>query len=184
MIIALCGASGAGKSTLADLLTRSRLGFVKAPFALPIKVMLGSLLELQGVKELPQMLNGDLREVPTPYLSGQTPRYAMRTLGTEWGRELMHDNFWVEIWRNGIRNRRKVVVDDLRFSNELIALREMKAIVVKVVRDDITHPEISHISELQFPSFEVDLTIVNDGTPTDMLRELQHFLGPSLLPSL
>ena len=185
-LIALCGPAGVGKSTLAKLLSKRPYNYIRLGFALPIKTMIGSLLELQGVKDnnqLYEMLYGTQKEIPSFLLSGQTPRRAMQTLGTEWGRDLIHPDLWIEIWRRLVIKIRKVVVDDLRFENELKAIRELDGVVVKIERDNLEHSDgsvLEHISEKLQSHIEPDFTIVNDGEPIDMLHELQHFLGRRL----
>jgi hypothetical protein len=78
-LIALTGYAGSGKSTLADILACEH-GFTVVKFAGPLKAMLRAL----GLDE--REIEGDLKEQPCQLLAGHTPRRAMQTLGTEWGR--------------------------------------------------------------------------------------------------
>ena len=47
--------------------------------------MLRKLLACQGAdaEMIRRMIDGDLKEAPTPLLEGRTPRHAMQTLGTD-----------------------------------------------------------------------------------------------------
>ena len=44
-------------------------------------------------------IDGRWKEHPCSLLLNKTPRYAMQTLGTEWGRELIGENIWTHIWK-------------------------------------------------------------------------------------
>ena len=70
-------------------------------------------------------IEGDLKEVPSAWLNGKTPRQFMQLLGTEFGRKLIGDDFWVSLWSNEAQYERRVVVDDCRFPNEAMAVRRL-----------------------------------------------------------
>ena len=113
MRIALCGPAGAGKSTVAAFLEREA-GCTRHRFAKPLKDMLRAI----GLTE--REIEGDLKEVPCPALMGRTPRHALVTLGTEWGRDLIHPDLWVNAWHRTLPAG-NVVTEDLRFRNEWAA---------------------------------------------------------------
>lgn len=173
MIIAFTGLKGSGKSTLAKYIRRNR-GINRRPLARPIYKMVEALLVYQGAtkKEIAYLF-GSGKEEPTPYLNGKTTRYALQTLGTEWGRELISKNLWVDAWE---RSRKKTVgstvVDDMRFTNEAIKLRELGGILIRITREEDDRIDISHLSEIEQLRISVDHTITNDGTPEDMYHEL------------
>ena len=77
-LIGLVGAAHCGKTTVAILLSREHR-YVRLRFADTIKDMLRVL----GLSD--EQLDGNLKEVPTDLLYGKTPRWAMQSLGTEWG---------------------------------------------------------------------------------------------------
>src|SRR5690606_32540033 len=85
-IIGLAGPAGSGKSTVAAIL-RSRHAYCELPFAKRIKDALANLLEIAPF-ELERH-----KEEPLPWL-GVSPRYMMQTLGTEWGRTMIHPDIW------------------------------------------------------------------------------------------
>ena len=80
MIIGIRGAAGAGKSTAAKHLIE-RYGFKNGKFSGALKAMLRTFLRYRGVDEetIERMIEGDLKEVPSPHLNGATPRWAMRS---------------------------------------------------------------------------------------------------------
>ena len=145
-LIGLVARKGAGKDTAAAVL--SERGYQNVKFAGALKDMLRTLLAYQGVDEATteRMVEGDLKETPTDYLSGQTPRYVMQTLGTEWGRDLIGTDFWVG---TAIRKALGVttVITDVRFPNELDAVRNAGGVVIGITADWIEKVEGEHESE-------------------------------------
>jgi hypothetical protein len=162
-IIAFTGPISCGKSTAARYLT-TNYNFIRHYFAKPLKEM----LKLLGLTE--EHVNGSLKEKPCWMLGGASPRYAMQTLGTEWGRNLIHGDLWAMAWRNTRPGNRDIVVDDLRFPNELEILRSLGGIIVKVVRPGLAYSE-KHESEAH--DLPYDFIITNDGTIEDLYRKIE-----------
>jgi len=177
-IIGLTGYKTSGKSTLANMLIQNR-GFARCAFATPLKGMLISLLVDQGLrlKDAQRMVDGDLKEVASRYFAGQTPRHAMQTLGTEWGRQLIHPDFWIIAWKNRIEDIQRVVADDLRFVNEELAVHAKGGIIVRVNRPGLEAPADSHASESEVDSIRHNYLIENDGTPSDMWTQMETILA-------
>jgi hypothetical protein len=165
-LIALCGLAGSGKTTCAEYL-RQEWGYSHLKFASPIKEMLRAL----GLND--DHLEGDLKEQPTELLAGHSPRHAMQTLGTEWGRELMGLNFWADMWAHSaeriLKAGGKVVVDDCRFPNELAAAKRLGGLAITVVRPGIS-AVAAHRSEN--PSLNTDWALVNDGGRAHLFDQL------------
>lgn len=170
-IIALYGPAGSGKSTLADLLIEHH-GYIRLSFAVPFKEMLRALLRCQGVPPsvISQMLFGSLKEEPSPYLSNQTPRRAMQTLGTEW-RDLMDKNFWTNIWLRSQEHVAKIVVDDMRFIHEGETVRNVNGIIIRIERPGVGPG--THRSEQEYLQIDPDFRIINDQEPVNMLLQLR-----------
>ena len=142
MIIGICGAKGAGKSTLAAAIERE-FNASRVSFAEPMRRMMSALMEYGGEVHPHQWFRACLKESPCDALNGHSVRHAMQTLGTEWGRAHMGDDFWVEIARRRIANiTGHVVIDDVRFANEA-ALCD---VLIEVVRQG-TGGTDSHVSE-------------------------------------
>ena len=68
-------------------------GFLCLPFAAPLKAMFAAL----GIAPAPRDDPRVWRETPHPLLCGRTPRQALQTLGTEWGRDCIGDDVWVRL---------------------------------------------------------------------------------------
>ena len=145
-LIGLIGRKGAGKDTAAAVLMVR--GYQNVKFAGALKDMLRTLLAYQGVtpEVVERMVEGDLKETPTDYLDGQTPRLAMQTLGTEWGRNLIGSGFWVG---TAIRKAggRETVVTDVRFPNEKAAIEAAGGVCIGIAADWIKATPGEHESE-------------------------------------
>lgn len=129
-IVAFTGLAGAGKSTAAMHLAKSR-GFERVRFAGPLKAMMAAL----GCTTAE--IDGDRKEMPCELLGGKTPRWAMQTLGTEWGRQLIGDDLWIRAWQAAVDRLPAgvpVVVDDCRFPNEAAAVCAAGGIIVRIDR--------------------------------------------------
>lgn len=178
-LVAFAGLAGAGKSTAADALVE--IGFVRVKFAAILKDMLRAFYRGAGLEadEIERRIEGDLKEEPDALLGGQSPRRAMITLGTEWGRDLIHPELWVRAWqaraRHEIAQGRSVVCDDLRFPNECEAVRELGGHVVKI--EGRSKGIASHKSEEI--AFEPDFTIRNERTEEAFKAEVRYILGSS-----
>lgn len=136
--IGLCGPAGAGKSTAAERLVQ-RWRFNRVRFAGPLKAMMLAL----GLD--PAQVDGDRKEEPSALLCGRTPRQAMQWLGTEWGRNLIGEGFWIAAWQAATARAPHVyrhpddsfaliVADDVRFANEAKAIRDRGGLVIRIER--------------------------------------------------
>ena len=156
-LIGLCGSIGAGKSTVAKALVW-QLGYWRVPFAAPLKSMMYAI----GLED--EHLNGDQKEQPLDLLCGKTPRQAMQWLGTEWGRNLIGEDFWVKAWERELTSPR-IVTDDARFENEFEAIRRNGGVLIRVVRPGLTTSVFAgHSSETAWQNVTPDATLINDGT--------------------
>lgn len=67
----------------------------------------------------------------------------------------------------------RAVFTDVRFSNEVEALRGIGALVVRIVRPDgpaLTASAAAHVSETELAAYVADYTVTNDGTVADLNR--------------
>lgn len=161
-LIAITGQAGSGKTTAAGFFERH--GFVRTRFADPLKAMLRAL----GLGQ--DEVDGSRKELPCALLNGKTPRHAMQTLGTEWGRISLGEEFWIRHWQARAADcldlGGDVVVDDCRFANEAAAVRALGGFVLRLEgRGGISG---QHLSERQ--DFPADATILNVGS-LDQLHE-------------
>jgi hypothetical protein len=160
LIVGFTGRIGSGKTFAAQEL--NKYGFTRMRFAGPLKKMMAAL----GLT--PEEIDGSLKELPCELLCGSAPRWAMQSIGTQWGRDLIGEDIWVNAWKRAVSNMQpgaNVVVDDVRFANEADAIRSMGGVVVRInTPDDNRAPHELHESERL--EFEYDQVITNDFTPT------------------
>lgn len=183
VIIGLCGAPGSGKSTAAEYL-HERYGLMRLRFADPLKNMLRAYYRTLGLSEraIERRIEGDMKTTEDPSLGGVSPRYAMQTLGTEWGRNLVGDALWTAAWamrvgRASLDGAPGVVCEDLRFPNEAAELRALGCLLVRVVRPgqaNVAGGIVGHSSEGQ--SLSPDITVSNCGDRVT--------LGPAIASAL
>ena len=180
-LICLVGRKGAGKDTAASVLTAQ--GYANVKFAGALKDMIRALLAYQGVDDdtIERMVEGDLKEVATPYLAGKTPRFAMQTLGTEWGRYLIGEGLWTDAAISRSRLHAKTVITDGRFPNELEAVETEGGVNIGITADWITPTEGEHESERLIDdlisSFPENHRLVNHRVKPgeDVGKVIQHF---------
>jgi hypothetical protein len=95
---------------------------------------------------------------------GVSPRRLMQTLGTDWGRQMIHQNIWLTLAaQRFLRTGPGMVIADVRFDNEANWVRNNGGLVVHLKRDEV-HKVESHVSEAGVTVKEADITIVNNGT--------------------
>lgn len=175
-IVAFSGPAGSGKSTAAKHLVEGH-GYRRIRFADPIKDMLRDF----GLTF--DQIDGPLKEIPCDLLCGKTPRRAMQTLGDEWGRQLIGGDIWVRAWERRLEEAMlwssdtRIVVDDLRYPNELDVLLRHDALVVRVHRPEAMTVE-AHASENHALFSQRVLT--NDATQTDFVTRLEALLDGSV----
>ena len=167
MIIGFCGPIGAGK-TLAAMHLVDHHGFQRRRFAGPLRAMLKAL----GLSD--RELDGDMKMSPCALLGGKTPRQAMQTIGTEWGRDLIDPELWVRAWLQDISGFDRVVADDVRFPNECAAIRARGGVVIRIDRPGLV-PD-GHVSESHALPF--DFAIRNDQSEAAFTAAIDYILGP------
>ena len=152
MIIGLAGGKGCGKSTVAKIIAK-RYDYERISFATPIKDMLRVL----GLGDA-ELYDPTIKEIPLDEY-GKSPRELLQSLGTAWGRMLVSGDVWIRALKKQINPDKNYVIDDVRFDNEAIFVRERGA-VIHVERHSIVNND-SHISEAGISEEFIDKTIKN-----------------------
>ena len=157
-MLAFTGKGGSGKDTAAKVLEDA--GWVKINFGDTLKEALARMLDVDIV----HFTDPALKQQTLPEF-GITPRYAMTTLGTEWGRNMISPDLWLRIYRKRVyehkqRQQTKFVTTDVRFDNEATEIKNNGGKVVLIVRRDSL--DINHESENGIS--QPDIVVYNDST--------------------
>ena len=169
-VVAFSGVAGCGKSTAAKYLV-GKYGYTLVKFADPIRDM------LRGIGMTDKHFEGELKEKPLHF--GKSPRFLLQTLGTEWARETIHQDFWVNIWCNRVwdllKQGKRVVVDDVRFPNEALAVRALQGLFLRIETVRVTTTNHSdHISEKPLTGYSQ--TLHNNGSVETLCSNLDNLL--------
>lgn len=162
MIIGLTGKKGCGKSTAARLIAYhehfSGLGFGLISFAEPLKNMAHLLLRDLGIDT-----SRDLDKAAVLPVINVSPRRLYQTLGTEWGRHLIHPDLWVFALAGRLKNLNwpHIVIDDVRFENEAGFIRAQGGLIIHIDRPCLADDD-PHESETGIAFQSGDERLVNN----------------------
>ena len=188
MIIGLHGKMGSGKSIYSDMI-RSILkdndikSEVKS-FAKPIYEVIGAIFNA-GTEEIKRNKNTLVR--PRSFMGLRTYRELLQTVGMDL-RDAVHEDIWIdalfgknnckvlEDWTGGLK---WWIIDDLRFSNEFIKIRNCGGKLIKIQRETNikknVHPDIlTNKSEVDLDNIDDDSWdyIVDNNHSVDITKKL------------
>lgn len=192
MILGISGRAGSGKDAAASVLIE-RYGFVRVGFADEIK---RTAQRFFGWDDDRLWGPSERRNEPDPKWGGLTARRALQVLGTEVGRQL-HPDVWVRAALATIARgpthlsydedgyivasveAKGFVIPDVRFRNEVEAIRAAGGTVLRVVRPGagLGGDAGAHASENELTDSDpfFDFRIVNDGTLVDFEVAVAQF---------
>ena len=188
-LVGVAGLIDAGKTTVQKILTKHK-NFQARTFASALKDACAAV----HTRWSRSMLEGDTedsrawRQKVDPYYAkhfgdpAYTPRKALQLMGLECMRKGIHDNIWVtaamgEVDETENKNVRFVLAD-VRFPNEVAAIRERGGLIIEVVRgndskinakkqmSDGTLHATEHLT--LNPSFQPDWRIFNTNSVEDL----------------
>lgn len=170
IIVGFTGLKRSGKDTMAQILVKSanssfdKRPFLHVNFADPLRSMVIPLLKAGGYDEdtINDILHGSMKEVPLDVFGGKTYRYLMQTLGTEWGRHMITDKIWLNLFGAtcDANPDKDIVCSDVRFRNELSLIHERKGRVYRVYAPWIAADD-AHASEQEMMSMGDNGLITN-----------------------
>lgn len=176
-IIAVTGLKGSGKDTTANYIIKNYDNWEKDSFAGTLKDAISAIFGWNR-----KMLAGEtpedriIREKPDEFWSNKlgyeaTPRNIMQKIGTDVLRNNFDKNIWIYSLEHKITNTDKnIIITDCRFKNEIDALRNLGAIIIRLERDPLPNwfKKVEEIGKLYYNGahFLVD--------PYQQIDELQN----------
>lgn len=164
ILIGLAGPAGCGKDVIGSHLTSAH-GFATYAFAQPIKAMLvaGGLCDWGDFQDRERKEQG-------VELHGRSPRCLAQTLGTEWGRNMVHPDVWLRLAQQEFECLPAAVlgfvITDVRFENEASWVRFMGGTVWHIERGvEAVNEHSSEAGVLRLPGDEI---IRNNGTIAEL----------------
>ena len=187
-IIGITGRKFNGKDTLGNYLVEN-YEYKKLSYADPIKDISRILFGFND-----EQLYGNSKEIIDPNWD-VTPRTVMQFLGTEIFRKQMHqiipnieENFWIKCLEVKMINElkenpnKRFVICDVRFPNELEAIKKLGGIVIRVKRNLSTNGD-THESEKFIDELDVDFEIENSGNKAELYEKFETKLNFNQLSS-
>jgi len=158
-LIGIAGKARSGKDTAASYLLNKLGGdWSTASFADPMKAMLNAI---------DVDTSDEAKDLPSNQY-GVSTRHMLQTLGTEWGRNLIADDFWLTVFES-MNAGRCLIVPDVRFENEADLIREFGFLIHIEGRGGI---EGGHISERKLQYDDRDIYIDNRGSLSELYAKL------------
>jgi len=133
--------------------------------------MTAVLMSYAGIESGLAYIDGDLKRTPIPELGNRSATEIQQFLGTEFGREFIHPDLWLNIWhRWALAQPGHVVQESVRFANEA-----ERCDVVWEIRREGYGAHNGHVSE-GLPVFAPGRVIVNDGSLDLLYRQVDAAL--------
>lgn len=213
MIIGLVGFINSGKDTAADYLCNFH-GFRRDSFASTLKDAVAAVFGwdrtlLEGrTREARQWREKvDLWWSKRLNMPNLTPRWVLQNWGTEVCRQNFHDDIWIASLENKLRSSQdNIVITDVRFPNEIAAIKRAGGIVVRIKRGPnpewyedalvvnkgeatlgfiISQQRLSdlgiHASETSWVGGNIDAVVENDSTIEELYKNLEKLLKSQAL---
>lgn len=211
MIIGFVGFIGSGKDTAADYLVNFH-GFRRDSFANTLKDAVAAVFGWDRV-----LLEGrtkearEWREQRDEWWSNRlgqdiTPRKILQYWGTEVCRNGFHDDIWIASLENKMRKTGdNIVISDVRFPNEIKAIKNAGGQVVRVVRGDdpewyqdawnvnqgpqnmnwsLSKARMEqrgiHASETAWIGKGIDIEVDNNGTIDELFAQIKNLVSEPL----
>ena len=168
MIIGLSGYARSGKDTAADHLV-AEYGFTRYSFAAPMKeamYRLNPIVSSDAIGSFRYQNLVDVYGLDDAKDSYPEIRRLLQVFGTEVGREMFGQNFWVDLALNRAKED-KVVISDVRFKNEAEGIKAAGGQVWRINRLGIG-PVTNHASEIDLDDYQFDNVIDNNYSVQDL----------------
>ena len=204
MIIGLIGLNGSGKSTVASILEQ-KYNFNIDSFAKPVKDIASVIFnwnreKLDGMTEESRKWREEKDEEWSKILNKDiTPRMILQMIGTEFGRDMLGENIWIESLKKRSENK-NIVISDVRFVNEAENIKNSGGVLIRIKRgldpsylnniNDIkfnNHNELKEYMKIKYPMvheanymiglLKPDYVIINDNTLDNLNNNIDSILN-------
>jgi hypothetical protein len=176
VIVGLAGYAGSGKNAAAEILVKA--GFRQVAFADPIRRIAETVNPVIGVR-LSRPVH--YQDAVAKYGYDEAKRIYpllrdfLQRLGTEGGRQVLGQNVWVDLTLAGVDDDEDVVITDVRFANEALAILNRGGHVIRVTRPGVgpvnDHPSERALDGMLLPE------VGNDGSLEDLRAGLWRTLA-------
>jgi hypothetical protein len=126
-----------------------------------------------------EQLYGDLKTTADPFW-GMTPRRMLQFVGTDLMRNQLREDIWAKTLERRAKNdpETSVVITDLRFWNEVDAIRRLGGYVIKCERQVEFDPDQdTHPSETDLDNYvDWDYMLDNTGTMEDLETQVRSMV--------
>lgn len=182
-VIGIAGYARAGKDTVAQYLSM-RYSYKKVAFADGIRDALFALNPDITVAH-PETREKARMPLQTAVFSfgweqlktlSDDVRPLLQRFGTEVGRELWGDRFWVSRLFLENAGERKLVISDVRYWNEAQEIRRRGGEVWCIQRPN-GHPANGHASESDLNNYEFDRIFINEGSEDALFDRIDLAIG-------
>jgi hypothetical protein len=177
MIIGLSGYARSGKDTVADHLV-STYDFAQYSFAASMKEAMYRLNPIVHSDNIGTFRYQGLVDVyGLDKVKEEYPevRRLLQVFGTEVGREMFGENFWVDLVLDNIKSFH-TVISDVRFVNEADAIKNEGGVVWRVNRMGIG-PVTGHSSETALDNYNFDAIIDNNSDMLSLYKNVDSLIG-------
>jgi len=182
-LIGLTGPAGCGKDTVARIICDTQ-EFIQISLAEPIR---RGISEMLGIS-IETFTGRELKEKPLAQYGNKTPRQLMQTLGTEWGRNCVDLNIWLNVAQQRINHINRIaqngdtyiagiVISDIRFPGETKWLRDQGGTIWHIHRPKNPFATKSeHESEIPLIPQDGDQFIINDGDIDSLFETVNNLM--------
>ncbi|MFT0547889.1 hypothetical protein ACMHYO_16360 [Allopusillimonas ginsengisoli] len=192
LIVGLTGRAGAGKDTAADVLCDA-YQFYRFAFADPVRAEIvdafgvdPSIFHISSKERKIEALAIDrctdrafattMAKHGVSFSAARSPREIMRWWGTEY-RRAQQSHYWTRIAGDTLHNAlrrgfRRIVITDVRFSNEPAFVRYNGGVIWKVNRAMAEQSPTNHQSESEVGQITFDIEVNNNRSMTALAAEV------------
>ncbi len=176
-ILAISGRKGSGKSTVVEMLQ----GLLPMPyqhklFAGPLKQMVGVMVGVDPIRFEDQAFKLQPSPIANPDGGFYTYRHLLQVTGTDFGRDILGENVWVDSLFAPYRPDDCWLISDCRFPNEVKAVENRSGMVIRVERPGLAYDP--HPSETALDDYPFAHVVINDGSIAELHDKIKAIVCP------